>query len=140
MQSEDKISTQLPPPIEELDQAIGATQLTYNEKSAPPPPWCPRRCTCHPWFRSLTLWTSWCWRSLQMLLFLIESTLPKHAGHYELFFPELKPGMADHLKPNTYWAVGQDLDDVNIKSIKTSWNQKRLLSTAELKESVGTSY
>ena len=38
MQSEEDISTQLPPPIEELDQAMGATQLSNDEKNAPPSP------------------------------------------------------------------------------------------------------
>ena len=42
MQSEDEISTQLPPSIEELDQVMGATQLTGDDddkdKTAPPSP------------------------------------------------------------------------------------------------------
>ena len=38
MQSEDEISTQLPPPIEELDQVMGATQLGDDDETAPPSP------------------------------------------------------------------------------------------------------
>ena len=38
MQSEEEISTQLPPPIEELDQAMGATQLGDNDDDVTAPP------------------------------------------------------------------------------------------------------
>ena len=38
MQSEDKICTQVPPTIEELDNAMGSTQLSDDEKTAPPSP------------------------------------------------------------------------------------------------------
>ena len=123
MQSEEEISTQLPPPIEELDQAMGATQLSDDDKdkdkdkTAPPSPsLVPKKMHLPP---------------LQQVPYPVDfgsledlenapvpdwkSFLPKQAVRYEMFYPQLKPGMADNLEPNTYWAIGQDWDDCEYK-------------------------
>ena len=118
MQSEEEISTQLPPPIEVIDKAMGATQVSDdNEKIAPPSPsLVPKKMHLLPLVQIPYLMDI-------MDLEELENApvpdwkylLPKQAAQYEMFYPELRPGMADHLEPNTYWAVGQDLDDCEYK-------------------------
>ena len=67
MQSEDELCAQIPPPIEELDQLMGATQLSNNddEKTAPPSPsLVPKKMHLLPLVQVPYPWTFWLLRSL----------------------------------------------------------------------------
>ena len=130
MQSDD-ICSQVPPSIKELNHAMGENS-SDDEKTAPPSP------SLVPKYMHLPPLTQIPYPMDIMVLKELANTpvpdwksfLPKHVVHYELFFPELKPGMADHLKPNTYWAVGQDLDDCKYKIIRNLLNPMRSVNTA----------
>ena len=116
MQSEDEILTQLPPPIKELDQAMGATQLNDDEddkeKTAPPSPSLVEKKNHLPPLKKIPY---------PMDILDLEELanapvqewnmfLPKRGNQLEFFHPELQPGMADSMEPNTYWAIGDGSD------------------------------
>ena len=58
MQDED-VLTQVPPTVEELDHAMGATQGdSDDDKTTPPSPsLVPKKMHFHHWYRSPTQWT-----------------------------------------------------------------------------------
>ena len=141
MQDED-VLTQVPPTAEELDYHMANHNDDENEKTAPPSPsLVPKHMHLPPLTQVPYPMDIMCLEELANAPVPDwKSLIPKHAGRYELFFPELKPGMVDHLEPNTYWVVGQDLDDCKYKIIRNLLNPMRSVSTAESKESAGTSY
>ena len=112
MQSEE-ICTQVPPPIEELDHMMQATD--DDDKTAPPSPslFEEEEKTCLPPFQQIPYPMD--------ILDMNElanapvqdwnALLPKGGNRLEMFHPELKPGMADNMEPNTYWAIGDGSDE-----------------------------
>ena len=113
MQSDEDISTQVPPPIEELDKIMQGSDNDEEDKKTPPPsPSLVAKEMHLPPIKQIPYPMD--------LLDMDElvnvpvqdwnALLPKHGNRLEMFHPELQPGMADGMEPNTYWVIGEDSD------------------------------
>ena len=107
--TEEEIMTQEAPDVEELDKVMGEPS---PEVLFPPP----KKMHLPP-FKQLPYPLD-----LMSLEDLWRAPVPDwkdfvdgYADRYAMFYPELKPGMADSLEPITYWAVGDDLEDSEYK-------------------------
>ena len=117
MQQDDELCAQVPPTAEELDYHMANHDNDDDEKTAPPSPsLVPKKMHLPPLIQVPYPMDVMCVEELANAPVPDwKSFLPKYANRYELFFPALKPGMADHLEPNTYWVVGQDAEDCEYK-------------------------